>query len=128
MSETETLRHRLEKVRGYLCRLAKSVTRANSFQVVRRDRDDGTIEYQIFADTEKPKHGMQVAYVQSTRHDADFIAAVLAQAPLFDELLKADLEAQVSALTAQVERLRLERDSARDQFDRHVEWAADPPG
>ncbi len=81
----------LDKVRAHLCRLAKSVTRPlgrdnYSFQVVRRDRENGDIEYQIFADT---KRGTQIAWVQSTKHDADFIAACLAQAPLFAELLEA---------------------------------------
>ena len=79
---------RLDKVRKHLVRLAKAVTRpeAYGFQTLRRERNGGDIEYQIFADTEP--HGTQIAWVQSTRHDAEFIAACLAQAPLFAELLR----------------------------------------
>jgi len=41
------------------------------------------------------------------------------------EWVRADeLDAALSAQGAQIERLTLERDSAREQFDRHVEWAA----
>ena len=76
-----------QQVRDYLCRLADSVTRPSTygFQVLRRERENGDIEYQIFADTEPD--GTQIAWVQSTRHDAEFISACLAQAPLFRELL-----------------------------------------
>lgn len=75
------------KVRAYLCRLATHVTRPAQygFQFLRRDRDDGSIEYQIFADTKG--NGRQIAWVQSSRHDAEFITACLAQAPLFEQLL-----------------------------------------
>lgn len=67
------------KVIAHLIRLAKAVTKPKGFgfQVLRRDRDDGTIEYQIFADTKG--HGTQIAYVQSTKHDAKFNAACFAQ-------------------------------------------------
>ena len=78
----------LAKVREYLIRIAKTVTRAHGFQWLRRDREDDSIEYQIFADT-KGNDGTQIAWVQSTRHDAEFIAACLAQAPLFADLLAA---------------------------------------
>ena len=87
-SPTPMKKDELEKVREYLIRLARNVTRPTrlGFQVIRRDRGNGDIEYQIFADTEP--NGTQIAWVQSTRHDAEFIAAVLAQAPLLEELLK----------------------------------------
>jgi hypothetical protein len=79
----------LEKVRADLVRRAASVTRPEScgFQLLRRERENGDIEYQIFADTEPD--GTQIAWVQSTRQDAEFIQACLAQAPLFAELLRA---------------------------------------
>lgn len=81
----------LEKVRQYLTRLAGLVTKPTKygFQMLRRDREDGSIEYQIFADTKG--NGRQIAWVQSSRHDAEFITACLAQAPLFDMLLRAAL-------------------------------------
>lgn len=50
-----------------------SITKAKEWQCLRRDRNDGGIEYQIFADCEPD--GEQIAWVQSTRHDAEFIAA-----------------------------------------------------
>lgn len=91
VSEAE---QQLRPVREHLLRLAEKVTKPTryGFQTLRRDRDDGTIEYQIFADTKG--NGTQIAYVQSTRHDAEFITACLAQAPLFAELLS------IAALTA----------------------------
>jgi len=76
----------MKKVSDHLLRLAAPVTRPTyGFQVLRRERDNGDIEYQIFADTEP--NGEQIAWVQSTRHDAEFIAACLAQAPLFESLI-----------------------------------------
>jgi hypothetical protein len=91
----------VDKVREYLCRLARLVTRPTKFgfQCLRRERARGDIEYQIFADTEP--NGTQIAWVQSTRHDAEFISAVLAQAPLFDQLLAQASE--VEALRAALE-------------------------
>lgn len=35
------------------------------------------------------------------------------------------LRAQVGSLHQEIEKLRLERDAARAQFDRHVEWASE---
>lgn len=98
----------VSQVRAYLIRLAKHVTKAKSFQVLRRDRTEGDIEYQIFADA--PKNGIQIAWVQSTRQDAEFISACLAQAPLFEELLAEStrLRAQLSrSETASAENTRL---------------------
>lgn len=54
-------------------RLLKAVTKADEWQCLRRDRDQGDIEYQIFADCDP--EGEQIAWVQSTRGDAEFIAA-----------------------------------------------------
>lgn len=76
----------LARVRAYLQRLARHVTKpSQGFKVTRRDGDAGEIYYQITG--EEPEDVIQIAFVQSTRHDADFISAVLAQAPLFDALL-----------------------------------------
>lgn len=87
----------LEKVREHLCRLATLVTKPTryGFQTLRRDREDGAIEYQIFADTKGS--GTQIAYVQSTKHDAEFIAECLEQAPLFEQLLHAEATLQSQA-------------------------------
>ena len=70
-----------------LIKAARCVTKAREFQIIRRDRDTGEVEYQIFADTERPRNGVQVAWVQSTRHDAEFIALALELAPALVEAL-----------------------------------------
>lgn len=76
----------LQKIAEMLVRLSKHVTKetgTDGVMCLRRERETGDIEYQIFADT---PDGTQIAWVQSTRHDAEFIQACLAQAPLFDKL------------------------------------------
>jgi uncharacterized small protein (DUF1192 family) len=40
-------------------------------------------------------------------------------------LTEADARDRIEALTAEVERLKLELESAKDMFDRHVEWASE---
>jgi hypothetical protein len=103
----EVQQSQLQKVREHLCRLAKSVTKPHGlgFQVIRRDNDEGGIEYQIFADS--ARDGVQVAYVQSSRLDAEFIAACFAQAPLFAELMPSTL------LTAAGQDQKVQGDHAR---------------
>lgn len=77
-----------DKIVAHLHRLARHVSRpSRGFKITRRDRDDGQIDYQITA--EEPDDVILIGYVSSTRHDAEFVAAVLAQAPYFDQLLRA---------------------------------------
>lgn len=86
----------LGKIREHLIRLSKGVVRPAEYgiQVLRRDREDGSIEYQVFADTKG--NGRQIAWVQSSRHDAEFIAACIAQAALFPDLLAVPVAPQVA--------------------------------
>ncbi len=113
------------KVRAYLCRLAKLVTPVGSLQTIRRDGDDGEIRYQLFADTDPD--GVQIGYIDSTRHDAEFVAACLAQAPLFDELLGTDLVALREAhakLQEEHERLKARLDAEwQGELERRVSFA-----
>lgn len=113
---------RLDKVREYLCRLAATVTRPTGvFQTIRREDGDGGIQYQIFADTDP--NGTQIAWVQSTRHDAEFIAACLAQAPLLAELFAEQraLGAE-QALNDAVEALGRSTDRRKTSYGAVREW------
>lgn len=97
-------RAQLDRIIAHLRRLAEHVTvPTHGFKTTRRERDTGDIEYQITA--EYAEDVRQIAFVSSTRHDAEFIAAVLAQAPLFRELFQ-----EPGALPVRLEPQELHRD------------------
>ena len=65
---------------------------------------------------------MSDSLVERLREDADYYAT-LPVGYLLAGLLLAAAD-QIEADAAHIAKLTLERDSAREQFDRHVEWAS----
>lgn len=68
----------------HLQSLAAKVTTAGSFQKIRRERENGQIHYQVIGWTER--EAVEIAAVEGSHWDADFITAMFAQAPLLNTL------------------------------------------
>lgn len=68
------------------------------------------------------QHGAYCPYVES-QHEWDAARAMIRRLEAARPS-PASLDARIAALREERDRLRLERDSAREQFDKHVEWAS----
>jgi hypothetical protein len=125
----------LEQWWAHVLALAERITTATSFQTVRRDSSDGRITYMVLAWT--GRECREVAFVEGSRHDAEFIAAMFAQAPLLKQLAAAPVvppsseptmcsseEGQIRRLADRLERAWIEGGSVVTHAD-DLKLAAD---
>jgi hypothetical protein len=109
---------------AYVLRCAERITKADSFQVVRRERGNGQIHYRVIAWT--GREATEIASVEGSRHDAEFISACFAQAPLLKQVGASPSVAAADARQhqAEIETLTQERDRALSRREHTEAWYA----